>query len=52
MVIYRRLEGFLDSGEVDEFSRLVQDNAGLFANTLGRVGLGPKYRVIDGNQIR
>jgi hypothetical protein len=49
---YQHLEGFLPQADVAFFSRLVEDHAGLLTEIHGRGGLGPRYRVIDGDQIR
>lgn len=42
----------MTSDEVRNFNDLIQQNAALFTETSGRRGLGPRYRVIDGDQIR
>jgi hypothetical protein len=52
MVIYERISGFLDPADVERFCGLIQDQSDLFTETKGKAGLGPKYRVINGNQIR
>lgn len=52
MVICERISGFLDPADVERFYRLIHDQSDLFADTKGKAGLGPKYRVIDGDQIR
>jgi hypothetical protein len=46
------LPGFLSPEEVRRFDRLVEGQSDLFNATGGRGGLGPKYKVIDGDQIR
>src|SRR5881628_1519470 len=38
--------------EIGRFLGLVSERACLFHETLGRGGLGPRYRVLDGDQIR
>jgi len=46
------VKNFLAREEVQHFLELIQENQGLFVETLGRGGLGPRYRVIDGDCIR
>jgi hypothetical protein len=48
---YRHVRGFLADDEVAAFRDLVDRNDALFTEVDGRGGLGPKYRVIDGDQI-
>lgn len=52
MDAYRHLQNFLTQDEVERFYNLIQSHDGLFLETQGRAGLGPRYRVIDGDQIR
>ncbi len=52
MEAYRHLKQFMTHEEVQQFTYLIQHNAALFTETSGRGGLGPRYRVIDGDQIR
>lgn len=48
---YQHIEGFLTPAEVGFFRRLVEDHPCLLTEIHGRGGLGPRYRVIDGDQI-
>ena len=52
MPSYRHLPGFLSPEEVHRLDRLVEGQSDLFNATGGRGGLGPKYRVIDGDQVK
>jgi len=52
MEAYRYVPGFLTSEELDRLRRLVQEHEHLFREVHGRGGLGPRYRIIDGDQIR
>ncbi|HEX2644262.1 MAG TPA: hypothetical protein VHU81_14800, partial [Thermoanaerobaculia bacterium] len=49
---YRHIPGFLSAEELDRLAGLVEARQDLFASTQGRGGLGPRYRVIDGDRIR
>jgi hypothetical protein len=49
---YRHVEHFLSPAETTSFGALVDEHAGLLREIAGRGGLGPRYRVIDGDQIR
>jgi hypothetical protein len=49
---YQHIQAFLSPAEVSLFGRLVDDHASLMTEIHGRGGLGPRYRVIDGDQIR
>jgi hypothetical protein len=49
---YQNFAGFLPPGDVAFFRRLVEAHADLLTEIRGRGGLGPRYRVIDGDQIR
>ena len=49
---YQHFEGFLPPAEVAFYRRLVDGHAALLTEIHGRGGLGPRYRVIDGDQIR
>ena len=49
---YILVKNFLSTEEVHHFLELIQGNKGLFVETLGRWGLGPRYQVIDGEVIR
>ncbi len=49
---YQHVEGFLPLADISFFRRLVDDHDGLLTEIHGRRGLGPRYRVIDGDQIR
>ena len=48
---YRHVRGFLRDDEVAGFRDLVERNDGLYTEVQGKGGLGPRYRVIDGDQI-
>jgi hypothetical protein len=48
---FRHVRGFLNPDEVADFRRLVEDNQDLYTEVHGKGGLGPRYRVIDGDQI-
>ena len=50
--VYRHIKQFLVPEEVRHFRDLIQHNAALFTETFGRGTMGPRYRVIDGDQIR
>lgn len=52
MEAYRHVPGFLTGEELASLRRLVQEREHLFHEVHGRGGLGPRYRVIDGDQIR
>lgn len=49
---YTIVKGFLDRGEVERLLGLLERYEGLYRETSGRGGLGPRYRIIDGNQVR
>jgi hypothetical protein len=49
---YQHLPAFLSPAEVAHFRQLVDDHASLMTEIHGRGGLGPRYKVIDGDQIR
>jgi hypothetical protein len=51
MEAYRHINQFMTSEEVRHFNDIIQQNASLFSETYGRGGLGPRYRVINGDQI-
>ena len=46
------IENFMTADELQQFSQLIRNKAEYFIETFGRTGLGPRYRVIDGDQIR
>ena len=48
---FRHVRGFLAEAETTAFRDLVERNDSLFAEVQGKGGLGPRYRVIDGDQI-
>jgi len=48
---FRHVQGFLGPGEVASLVALVDRHDALFRDVHGKGGLGPKYRVIDGDQI-
>jgi len=48
---YRHVPGFLSGDELSRLTRLIEDQEDLYTEVHGRGGLGPRYRVIDGDQI-
>jgi hypothetical protein len=48
----RHLPRFLGEQRLAQLRAVVARGAGLFHETQGRAGLGPRYRVISGDQIR
>ena len=48
---YRHVSGFMTAEELSRLRQLVLDRQDLFTEVHGRGGLGPRYRVIDGDQI-
>ena len=48
---YRHVRGFLGEGELAALTARVERKAALYRDVHGKAGLGPKYRVIDGDQI-
>jgi hypothetical protein len=48
---YRHVRGFLSDEEVAGFRSLLDRHDTLFTEVHGKGGLGPRYRVIDGDQI-
>lgn len=52
MEAYRHVPGFLSAEELGRLARLIGDHEELYTEVHGRGGLGPRYRVIDGDQIR
>jgi hypothetical protein len=51
MEAYRHVPGFLSTEELAWLNRLIADHEDLYTEVHGRGGLGPRYRVIDGDQI-
>ena len=51
MEAYRHVPGFLSGEELSRLARLIKDHEDLYTEVHGRGGLGPRYRVIDGDQI-
>ena len=51
MESYRHVPGFLNGEELDRLRRLIEDHEDLYTEIHGKGGLGPRYRVIDGDQI-
>ncbi len=51
MEVFRHVPEFLSGDEVDRLTRLIEDHEDLYTEVHGRGGLGPRYRVIDGDQI-
>lgn len=51
MEAYRHVPGFLSNEELSRLTRLIEDHESLYTEVHGRGGLGPRYRVIDGDQI-
>ena len=52
MEAYRHVPGFLSTEELGRLARLIGDHEDLYTEVRGKGGLGPRYRVIDGDQIR
>ncbi|MEO8275425.1 MAG: hypothetical protein ABI639_04355 [Thermoanaerobaculia bacterium] len=48
---FRHVRAFLADEEVQALNELIARNDGLYTEVHGKGGLGPKYRVIDGDQI-
>jgi hypothetical protein len=48
---FRHVQGFLAASELATLHGLVERHDDLFRDVHGKAGLGPKYRVIDGDQI-
>ena len=48
---YRHVSGFTSAEELEALRRAVLERRELFTEVHGRGGLGPRYRVIDGDQI-
>jgi hypothetical protein len=51
MEAYRHVPGFMSAEELQRLRQLVAERQDLMTEVHGRGGLGPRYRVIDGNQI-
>ncbi|HWM91877.1 MAG TPA: hypothetical protein VN493_14015 [Thermoanaerobaculia bacterium] len=51
MEAYRHVPAFLSGDELSRLTRLIEDHEDLYTEVHGRGGLGPRYRVIDGDQI-
>ena len=51
MEAYRHVPGFMTEEELRPLRRLVADRQDLLTEVHGRGGLGPRYRVIDGDKI-
>lgn len=51
MEAYRHIPGFLNGEELARLRGLVVEHESLFHEVHGRGGLGPRYRIIDGDQI-
>lgn len=51
MEAFRHLRGFLAAEEIARLRALVGERAELFREVHGKGGLGPRYQVIDGDQI-
>ena len=47
---YRHVRGFLQDDEVARFRGLVERHDDLYVEVQGKGGLGPRYRVIDGDR--
>ncbi|MEP7013674.1 MAG: hypothetical protein ABJC13_25410 [Acidobacteriota bacterium] len=52
MEVFRHVPEFLSADEVHRLTRLIENHEDLYTEVHGRGGLGPRYRVIDGDQIR
>jgi hypothetical protein len=51
MEVYRHVPGFLSGEELSRLNRLIEEHEDLYTEVHGKGGLGPRYRVIDGDQI-
>ena len=51
MEAYRHVSGFASAEELSRLRRLIAVREDLFTEVHGRGGLGPRYRVIDGDTI-
>ena len=51
MEAFRHVPGFLSDDEVRRLRQVIGDHEDLYTEVHGRGGLGPRYRVIDGDQI-
>ena len=51
MEAYRHVPGFATAEELHRLRQAVAERQDLFTEVHGRGGLGPRYRVIDGDQI-
>ena len=51
LVPYRHVRAFLSPPEVAAFHELIAANDSLYVEVQGKGGLGPRYRVIDGDRI-
>lgn len=49
---YHLIRKFVSPGELSRLYRTIQKESGLFGQTTGRGNLGPRYSVIDGDQIQ
>ena len=52
MDCYQNVKDFLKPAELSRLRKIVYDKIGEAHETSGKKGLGPRYRVIDGDQIR
>jgi len=52
MEAYRHIKKFMTPDELENFTDLIHKNTKLFSETLGRGTLGPRYRVVNGDQLR
>jgi len=48
----RLIKGFATSSEIGALTRLIESHSSLFRETSGKARLGPRYRIIQGEQIR
>lgn len=51
METYRHVPGFLSEEEQSRILGLIENHEELYTDVRGKGGLGPRYRVIDGDQI-
>jgi hypothetical protein len=52
METYRHVPDFLSAEEQSRILSLIESHEELYTDVRGKGGLGPRYRVIDGDQIR
>lgn len=51
MDCYQKVEDFLKPAELSRIMKIVDNKMGEAHETSGKKGIGPRYRIIDGDQI-